>query len=256
MASVLAQTHADLECLVVDDGSRDHTPEVLAAISDPRLRVLRMDNQGVSAARNLGLAASQGAYLALLDSDDEWLPEKLARQLAFMAEQELAISHTEEIWMRAGRRVNPGARHAKPSGNIFTACLKACVVSPSCILFTRELMERAGPFDPDLPACEDYDFWLRVSLLGPVGLLPEKLTIRHGGREDQLSRRIGNLDLYRVYALLKLLKNAVLTDTQREAAGTVLRGKSEVYLAGCRKRGRQDEAARIETLVADAVSCR
>ena len=252
VASVLAQTHADLECLVVDDGSRDHTPEVLAAMGDPRLRVWRTQNRGVSAARNLGLAESRGEYVAFLDSDDEWLPEKLARQLAFMVDGGLSASHTEEIWMRGGRRVNPGARYAKPTGDIFTASLDLCVISPSCSMFARSLFARVGTFDPDLPACEDYDLWLRVCLAVPVGFWPEKLTIRHGGREDQLSRRIAHLDLYRVYALLKLLKNAVLTDRQREAAEMALRTKAGVYVQGCLKRGRQDEAARVRALVAEA----
>lgn len=250
VASVLAQTHGDLECLVVDDGSTDHTAQVLGGLDDPRLRILRTPNRGVSAARNLGLFLARGEWLALLDSDDLWKPGKLARQLAYVSAHGYEVCQTREIWMRGGRRVNPPRRHDKPEGFIFERCLDLCVISPSCVLFSRRVFQECGPFDEDMPACEDYDLWLRVSLGHRVGLVPEDLVVRRGGRADQLSLSEPRQDLYRVQALLKLLKNAPLTDTHRRSVVQALARRAGVYAAGCRKRGRMQEAEEVAALAA------
>ena len=117
--SVLAQTHGNWECVIVDDGSTDNTDEVLAVYGDPRFVCLRQENQGVSGARNTGLAACKGDVVALLDSDDEWLPTKLETQLSYMRNNGYEISQTEEIWIRGGKRVNQPAKYAKPEGWFF-----------------------------------------------------------------------------------------------------------------------------------------
>ncbi|MBN2706356.1 MAG: glycosyltransferase family 2 protein, partial [Deltaproteobacteria bacterium] len=98
-----------------------------------------------------------------------------------------------------------------------------------------------GLFDESLPACEDYDLWLRAAYRYLVPLLPEKLVIKHGGHADQLSRTVPTLDRYRIQALLKVIRSGRLTKKQREMALAALEKKSAVYLAGCRKRGRQGE---------------
>jgi len=181
-ASVLAQEDVNLEVLVVDDASTDGTLHVLRTIQDPRLRILRQPrNLGVSAARNLGLAKAQGQMLALLDSDDWWLPGKMTRHLDYHCAGPWRISQTDEIWIRQGRRVNPKHKHAKPEGWFFAQALQACLISPSCVLFDRDFWSEVGPFDETLPACEDYDLWLRTLIRPPVGLYRGKLVCKTGG---------------------------------------------------------------------------
>lgn len=254
VASVLAQTHAELECLVVDDGSSDDTRAVLAAFTDPRLTVTRQANRGVSAARNAGLALARGNYLALLDSDDHFLPAKIERQLAFMRARGYAVCQTQEIWMRGGRRVNAMAKHAKPQGDFFERALAMCLVSPSCVMFTRAFLEDVGGFDETLPACEDYDLWLRTLPRHEVGLLDEALTVKHGGRPDQLSRMMVGQDLFRVRALMKMLDRADLTRQRRLQAARAIEEKARIYRRGCLLHGKPEEADRVGRMVEQALA--
>lgn len=253
VASVLGQTWTDFELFVVDDGSSDATASVLAEFDDPRLTGMHQENKGVSAARNLGIAASGGRYVALLDSDDYWMPDKLKKQIRFMAESGFAICQTEEIWIRNGQRVNPRFKHAKPAGWFLERSLELCLISPSCVMFTRELWRELGPFDERLPACEDYSLWLRVGARHPVGLVPEALTVKTGGHADQLSRRIIGLDLYRIYAMIDLLRSMALGGEQRIMVEAALRERVRLYAQGCIKHGKDEEAVRVRELTAEVL---
>ncbi len=247
--SVLAQTFADFECIVIDDGSTDETLMRLQEIDDCRLKVLTRRNGGVSAARNQAVSSSSGEFIALLDSDDEWVEDKLEKQISFMVEEELQISQTDEIWIRKGRRVNQCKKHEKPEGFFFRRSLEMCMISPSCVMFTREFWDDVGPFDESMPACEDYDLWIRAGLKYPVGLLRERLTVKHGGRPDQLSCSVGCLDLYRMYAMAKLLVGKELDAENKKLVFAELKRKSAFYVGGCRKRGREAEAERVDRLL-------
>ncbi len=247
--SVLGQTFVDFECLVIDDGSTDGTVEKLAKYDDSRIKPLWQENSGVSAARNFGIDESRGQFIALLDSDDEWVPEKLLKQIQFMEEGGFEISQTDEIWVRKGKRVNQCKKHEKPEGMFFERSLAMCMISPSCVIFSRKFWDEIGPFDEKLPACEDYDLWLRAGVKYPVGLLRERLTVKYGGRPDQLSNSVGCLDLYRIYAIVKLLNAEILSSEERVQALDELQRKAGFYIGGCRKRGRDDQAEKVERLI-------
>ena len=243
--SVLAQTLAPLELIVVDDGSADDT-ERLVRDRYARVRYLKQSNAGVSAARNRGLAAARGSWLAFLDSDDEWRPRKTERQLAALAERpDVLVCHTGENWMRRGRRVNPGLRHRKHGGWMFRHCLSLCAISPSSVIIHRDVLSSVGTFDEELPACEDYDLWLRICSRYEVQLVDEPLVVKHGGHDDQLSRRFDGMDRFRIYALEKILASGALDAEQWEAARTVALEKLDIYLAGVRKRGRNEEVVAL-----------
>lgn len=242
--SVLGQTFTDFELIVVDDGSTDGTAAMITDIRDPRLRCVQQANRGVSAARNHGIRLAhgeprkRGEWIAFLDSDDYWLPTKLERQLAFAAAHpEYLIHQTEETWIRNGRRANPMKKHAKSGGMIYEQCLPLCIISPSAVMIKRTLFDDVGLFDETLPACEDYDLWLRISCRYPVGLLPEQLIIKRGGHDDQLSRT-PTLDKYRIEALRKILASGVLTQSQTAVTLKELAHKCRVYGNGCLKRGK------------------
>jgi glycosyltransferase involved in cell wall biosynthesis len=245
LQSVCDQTRAPDEVIVVDDGSSDDTVERLRA-QFPTVRVLRQPNRGVSAARNTGIRAAAGEWIALLDSDDEWLPPKLERQLEAVTEATM-LCHCDEIWIRRGRRVNPMNKHRKYGGRIFERCLALCVISPSSVLLRRRLLDDVGLFDETLPACEDYDLWLRVTARYPVSFVDEPLIVKHGGHEDQLSRRHWGMDRFRITALEKILAANILDEPSRAAAASVLAEKIAIYAAGARKRGRLSEAHHYES---------
>jgi len=239
--SVLAQCYRNFELIVVDDGSTDHTSRLLASYGD-RITVLFQPNAGVSAARNRGIQAASGDLIALLDSDDYWLPEKLAAQVDFFkATPQALICQTEEIWIRNGIRVNPKRRHRKLSGMIFQASLPLCLISPSAVMMRKSLLDEVGLFDEELTACEDYDLWLRITWKYPVHLIPAPLVVKRGGHADQLSR-LPELDKYRIRSITRMLLKRVLSNEERQAACRVLEQKCRIYAEGCRKRGRDDEA--------------
>ncbi len=239
--SVLAQNYQDFELLIVDDGSIDHTRELISRYGE-RVRYLYQENQGVSSARNRGIRSSSGQYVAFLDSDDLWLPEKLEQQLAVMRQQpELRLCHTEEIWIRRGVRVNQKKKHQKHGGYIFPYCLPLCVISPSSVLLRRNVFDDVGYFDEVLPACEDYDLWLRITQHYPVHFIETPLLMKRGGHEDQLSRKYWGIDRFRIQALEKLLQAKTLTPEQAEQTLQELQRKCDIIAKGCLKRQKTDE---------------
>jgi glycosyltransferase involved in cell wall biosynthesis len=249
LLSVLSQTSLPTEVTVIDDGSTDGTNAMMSK-EFPEVSYYRQENRGVSSARNLGIHHTTGDWLAFLDSDDEWLPEKLSRQTAALsANPESRICHTEEIWIRAGIRVNPAKKYAKRGGWIFTQCLPHCAMSPSTILIHRSVFEGIGLFDTRLPACEDYDFWLRITANYPVLLIEEPQIKKYGGHEDQLSQKFWGMDRFRINALQKIIGTGQLSNENQQAAVNMLLKKAQIYLNGVIKRGKTNEANYYQQLI-------
>jgi glycosyltransferase involved in cell wall biosynthesis len=247
--SLRAQTRPPDQIIVIDDGSHDGTAEMVRR-AYPEVTLIEQPQAGVSAARNRGIERSCGEWIALLDSDDAWLPDKLEVQLdALAATPSARICHTDEIWVRNGVRVNPRKKHAKHGGWIFGRCLPLCCMSPSSIVLHRSVFERVGMFDESLPACEDYDLWLRITCRYPVLLVDRPLVIKYGGHADQLSRTVWGLDRFRIRALDKILADEALSARQRAAVRTVLRDKIRIFGDGAAKRGKIREAQRYRAML-------
>jgi glycosyltransferase involved in cell wall biosynthesis len=244
--SVDQQSLACDELIVIDDGSTDVTAKLVhrfAETSSTVVRYLYQKNGGASAARNLGIQEAASDMLCFLDSDDWWDKNKLARQYAAMeTAPDYLISHTRETWFRHGKRVNQKKKHAPPHGDIFARSLGMCVVGMSTVMVRRSLFEQYGFFDESLFCCEDYDLWLRVSGKEHFLLVDEPLTLKNGGRADQLSaiHRLG-MDTWRIRSLCKLLRSNSLTDTQYQLAHAELMRKCTIYGNGCIKHGRTKE---------------
>ena len=247
--SVLAQTHRADQIIVVDDASSDDTRTLLSRY--PRIDTLFLaQNQGVSAARNAGLEQAKHEWIALLDSDDEWLPEKLARQVdAIVCNPQTRIFHTNEIWIRHGKRVNAMNKHAKPDGHVYRDSLALCCVSPSSILMHRSVLDECGVFDESLPACEDYDLWLRLFHRYPVRLIDQALLIKYGGHDDQLSRQFWGMDRFRIRALMKMLDMQVLSVEDDALTRAMLRKKCRVMIKGAKKRGNTERETKYATYI-------
>lgn len=247
--SVLAQTRKIDEIIVVDDGSTDATVD-LVLDSYPQVRLLQQPNLGVSAARNHGIKKANGDWIALLDSDDRWLPTKLEAQFALVEQHPgHRLCHTEEIWIRNGTRVNQMRKHRKSGGYIYSQCLPLCVISPSSALLHRTLFEEVGLFDEALPACEDYDLWLRICAREPVLFVDAPQIEKHGGHEDQLSRKHWGMDRFRIRALETILADDLLTPAQRRETVAMLLRKAEILEQGARKRGKLQRADHYRQLI-------
>lgn len=247
MESVLNQTYPYIEVVVVDDGSSDNTADLVAQYSGKaagRIVYLRQENRGPAAARNRGLAAASHDLIAFLDSDDRFDPGKIEVQVAAMnSDPDCLISHTREIWYRRGVLLNQKKKHEKSRGDIFARCLQLCAVSMSTVMLRRQLIDEVGLFDEQFPCCEDYDYWLRASIGHRFSLIDQSLTVKQGGRPDQVSfRHRTGMDRYRIRAIEKILQGDLLDSAQRSLAVQELARKCRIYGNGCRKYGRPAEA--------------
>ncbi|MBD3380027.1 MAG: glycosyltransferase [Candidatus Omnitrophica bacterium] len=247
--SVLAQSYAGFELLVVDDGSTDGSGDLLRSFEDPRIRIFSRQNRGVASARNTALKEASGDFVAFLDSDDWWKKNKLKRACDLIREHpEIHIFHTEEVWYRRGRLLNQKNKHKKPSGFVYLNALPLCCISISTAVVKKEVFAETGMFDESMEACEDYDFWLRATSRYKIKLIPEYLTLKDGGRPDQLSSRVWGLDRFRIKALEKMLSSGKLSEELERATLEELTKKCRIFANGAEKRGKPYEANRYRSI--------
>lgn len=251
LLSVYNQTFKDFEVIVYDDGSTDDTLKLADLFKKyyPLTYIFSKENRGPSYARNRAVELAKGRYIAFLDSDDLWLKNKLKIQFEFMKKNNIRICQTDEFWIRNGKKVNPMNKHKKPSGDVFERSLDLCVVSPSAVMLEKTLFYECGGFDESLPACEDYDLWLRISLREHIHLLNKKLVVKRGGHFDQLSRNIPYLDRYRIYSMKKILDTHALPETKKILVARKLVEKCNIMIQGLKKKSKYGEAKNYEELL-------
>jgi glycosyltransferase involved in cell wall biosynthesis len=186
LESVLRQTFTDFEVLLVDDGSSDHIVQWASGLVDPRVRLISQENQGVSVARNTGIAHTQGKYVAFLDGDDLWEPTKLEKQVRCLEENpEVGLVHT---WLTGIDR------HSKPTGRVICSQIEGEVwqkiveknrVACSSAMVRRCCFETVGVFDKNLRFAEDWDMWIRLATRYHFAVIKEPLV---GYREHSNSK--------------------------------------------------------------------
>ncbi|MFC1514611.1 glycosyltransferase [Candidatus Omnitrophota bacterium] len=244
--SVLNQNFEDFELIIVDDGSDDGTKDLIQSYSDPRLSYLYQQQKGPAGARNSGIKAARADWICFLDSDDRFRREKLATTREYIEKYpDYRIFHTEELWYRNAGYLDQKKEHKKPEGDVFEKALALCCLSPSAACVHKDVFAKAGLFDEDFPACEDYEFWLRVSIDFSVKLIPDYLTIKQGGHAGQQSDRPG-LDRLRFLAIYKTIKNSRLSRPRLTQALASLEEKAAIYIKGAEKRDKTAEAEEIE----------
>ena len=218
------------EIIVIDNCSTDDTKKMIKN-NFKNVKYLFCYNKGVSRARNMGIKLSKSEWLSFLDSDDEWHPTKLEKQINFVKK-----NFKYEIWYRNGVYLNQLKKHEKQGGNIFENCLKLCCISPSSVMVNKIIFKNYGLFDESFKVCEDYEMWLRVSSKEEGGFLKEKLVVKHGGHLDQLSKKYWGMDRFRVYAIEKNLVKNNFSKNHNKLAIFYLLKKLQVILNGARKR--------------------
>ena len=243
--SVLSQTIKPFEIIVVDDGSSDNTSTFIKN-NYKSVKLIKQNNLGVSKARNVGIKNSSGDWIALLDSDDEWEKNKLEVQIKSLSEYDYySVCHTNEIWIRNGIRVNQKKRHQKYGGDIFDKCLDICRISPSSIMFKKNIIDEVGWFDEGLPICEDYDLWLRITANFKILFIDKPLIIKYGGHSDQLSKSVNGIEAYRIKSLENLLSNTKLIKDYKLLTIKMLITKLGIYKKGLLKRHKTNELLKI-----------
>ena len=236
IASVIEQSFQNFQLYIIDDGSTDETRSVVEKyLQNKKVHYLHQTNQGVSSARNLGIKNSSSEWICFLDSDDEWLPQKLAIQNAFSeVNPQFNFIHSNEIWIRNGIRVNAKAKFDKGPHDLFKRSLELCLISPSTVMLKRELIHKHNYFDESFEVCEDYDLWLKILVTEDIGFISENLIKKYGGHEDQLSTKHPAMDFWRVRSMIKLF-STLEHGRKREQLQKEIEKKSLLLMRGFEK---------------------
>lgn len=228
--SAFAQTVADWELIVIDDGSSDGTEAAVQPyLVDRRVRYVRSDRLGQSRAKNLGLNLSSGEFVAFLDADDAWLPTKLERQLAlFRANPALGVCFSgRRIIDEAGNEHQPAPPPTPDQrGDVLTAVFRKNFVCFSSVMVRRTVFDHVGGFDTGLDLAIDYDLWLRVAAHYPFDFVPDPLVLYRTGHAN-LSRRLGDRVATAVSVMARAVDRRGLRD--RLPSGEVAEAYASTY---------------------------
>lgn len=191
LESVYSQTYQNFEIILVNDGSDEDIDELIGRFDD-RISYFKQDNKGPASARNRGIDLSRGKYIAFLDSDDVWEPEKLKMQVAYMEESGLAWSHTGYSNFKDGTGVNKSINVSRLNGNIYPLCLYSCKIATPCVMIKKAVLEDMKlRYEEDLRYGEDTLLWYKLSLRYPVGLVMKELVrIRKTSKNASLDTMI------------------------------------------------------------------
>jgi len=190
--SILSQTYTNIEAVVVDDGSRDDTQQVLARYTDnPQVKLIHQENAGQTVAKNRGLSACTGQMIGFCDSDNAWLPDKIAAQMAvFASNPSLGVVYGDVQFIDDKGHNLPTPAVRRPSGHITGPLLANNFVPFNTCLVPRRILDEVGGFDESLSMAIDYDLWLRISTRYPFHHLP-KVLARYRIWGGQMSHRTG-----------------------------------------------------------------
>lgn len=230
--SVVAQNYLDWECIVIDDGSTPPIELNKKYQQDGRIRLYRLgQNQGVSAARNYGVKMSNFDWVCFLDSDDQWIGDKLSYQAHFVENNpHLRWQHANEVWLNNDKIISQKEKHHRGKGNQFSRSLDHCVIGASTVCISRDFFEGLGGFDQDLLICEDYELWLRACAREDIGLVPEVLSVKCAGEWPQLSDYTPGIDRWRLLALAKIFSK--LSSEQQSLVKISFNNRWEKFLSG------------------------
>ena len=251
VSSVLGQTFRSLELIIVDDGSTDMTP-ILATYfrEDTRVKYIRINHSGMPGfVRNKGVETAKGKYLAFLDSDDLWMESKLEKQVVFLGKNSaIKVVHTREAWVRNGKTISQAGFNHRRFGDIFSDALEKCIIGPSTVLLESNLYRELRGFRDDLEIAEDYELWLRLADSNSIGYIDEPLITKRAGHVGQLSEKYGQIEIFRIRGLKKLVEQHYFTIENQKSAELELAKKCRIYAAGCRKRNKVEEAKLHESI--------
>lgn len=230
IGSVLEQTHAIQEIIVVDDGSTDNSKDIVESLARHKpIKYIYQENKGISSARNAGIVASSGDYIAFLDSDDAWLPTKIEKQLeTFKNNSSLGLVHCKIDFIDAtGNRSTPPSTGWLPdaSGKCLEKLLQSCLIHTSAAMVPRSVIHSVGMFDETLRTNEDYEFFLRIAHTHEIACVNEVLSV-YRTHEGGITGDRTALDIERIHSLEVFRKKI---DADHSVRKLINASKSSVY---------------------------